>query len=62
MLSSRPEPRLNSLNTPFFVSNIAGRVVSEVRVEAVFGVTVELLKNCIELLSEADKVERVSAS
>ena len=44
------------------MSNVAGRVVSEEGIQLVFGVTVELLKNCIELLRESDKVERVSAS
>ncbi len=46
----------------FFLSNVAGRVVSAEDVQPVFGVPAELLKNCIELLREPDKVERVSAS
>jgi hypothetical protein len=46
----------------FFLLNVAGRVVFAMRVGLVFRVTVELLKKCIELLCEPDKVERVSAS
>ena len=65
-LSTRPIElrglRLCSARSVVFLSNVAGRVVSAEDVQPVFGVPAELLKNCIELLREPDKVERVSAS